>query len=193
MRTRVWVPSNLTRGGGPSAESPWTEQLTGQDVWILWWEELRQPERFAAAAPPFAPRPGGSAAPETALPRKEGPEEQKPEASHHGEVARPPLPPRGCPGARLPSAGSPLQRDSPGPHLGEGCMVSPAIPFTGPGRLQVRPKDQRGCGVPLGPLEPAKGGHSLRTICPLTKWGRGSPGARLALPWASATSPGKGS
>lgn len=109
MKTRVWLPSKLPRGGGPGAESPWTEQLTGQDVWILWWEELRQPKRFAAAVSPCAPRPGGSATPETAPPRQEGPEEQKPEASHHGEVARPPLPPRGCPGARLPSAGSPLR------------------------------------------------------------------------------------
>lgn len=112
--------------------------------------------------------------------------------SCHREVARPPLPPRGCPGARPPRAGSTLQRGQPGAYGGEGGLASPEIPFTGPGGLQVRPKAQRGYGVSLGPQKPAKGGRSLRTICPLTTWGGGSAGARPALPWASAALPRKG-
>lgn len=123
---------------------------------------------------------------------RRGLKSRSPRLSHHREVARPPLPPRGCPGARPPRAGSTLPRGQPGAYRGEGCLASPETPFTGPGGLQVRPKAQRGYGVSLGAQEPVKGGHSLRAICPLATWGRGCPGARPALPWASAALPRKG-
>lgn len=135
--------------------------------------------------PPFAPPSPGyplvgrQPPPETApAPR---PEAEPPQGASQTTTATQRLS-----GSQAAGTGSTLQPGQPGPQLERGCLARPSSSLHRLGALQVRPKAQRGCRVPLGPREPVKRGHRGKTICPHTTrdtWagvgGRGGQGLLL--------------
>lgn len=123
------------KGGGTQAAPlglraacrvPATERV-GRGLWTLWWaaqphNELQRRERLLWPHCPIQP-PRLPLDLEAGKLRKRphehwrvGPSEQRPEAEPScREVAGPPLPPRGWPGARLPGTGTTLEHGQPDP------------------------------------------------------------------------------
>lgn len=91
--------------------------------------------------PPATPRSAGSHL-------QKQPPPHGPRQSHHRELARPPLPPRGCPGARPQAQGQPYYRASQAHSWRGGAWRGPAVPFTGWGHFRSGPRPREGAESP---------------------------------------------